>query len=185
MQSVTAPRRWVFAYCSVASLAAAFFLNWRHPLLRLTNPVMTVWVGLAMWVVPWIAFAIGFRVVRDNRVVLYFIACAPFLLLTIPPFFVQANEVVFVSKQGVDVTFRPIKRVDVPDGSRLQTYVSDCGMPFCDSVIVLRHERRIVGPVLILRDIYWQGDNFEFMLVDASHVRAAGKTFELKPHVVF
>jgi hypothetical protein len=171
----------------VASMVpfALIVVNWRHTLLAWDEPISGACVQVAVWLLPWVALAGVLHQPRPDRQLLGILSLLPMLLFSLIAIPWSIRDVETVVKYGKDLEFEPIGRIDVADGSQLVTFLSNCGLA-CGPVVVLRHERAIVGPLKIVRIVTGHdGEMLRVRLTDDRHVTVEGETFVLRQFVLF
>jgi hypothetical protein len=186
MQSISPVRRALYLYLGSIALAALSIANAAHAVLRLHGDLANAIAMILVWVLPFICFAALAPKVRGIRLGLLILSTLALLVLAIVPVSVETLSAISIARSGKNSWFERLQTIDVPDGSEIDMYRTDCGAT-CSYGIVVRHEATLIGPVRIVREL-WSGypaESADVKLVDAHSLLANGTRVRLLPHVAF
>lgn len=160
--------------------------NWRQPLLRLDTHVANDVVLLVALLLPFMGFCSLVSQLTGWRQWLLSLVMFPVIVPSILLALFVSLDTVDTARTGRDLGFNPIQRIEVPDGSEIVMYRTDCGAP-CSFGIVVRHEERIVGSLRVVQDVWdaYPADSASVRVVDSRHFEANGQLVPLRPSIVF
>ena len=186
MQSISPVRPALYLYLGSIALLALSLANWQHAVLRFDGDLANAIATLLVWVLPFVCFAALAPKLKGFRLGLLVLVTLALMIAAIIPLSIETMDAVEIARSGKNAGFERVQTIDVPDGSQLVMYRTDCGAT-CSYGIVLRHEARLIGPVRVVHNVWvaYPAESAAVHLVDAHSVIADGKLLHLMPHVVF
>jgi len=170
-------------------------VNEWFPVLRLESPTQNAVGLLVAYALPWLALAVTLRrLQRWRRTAALLLLVMPIAYTLIFTPLVVMHLLTVRTDHDKDRSFQRVAAIPV-DGGRISVYRSDCGAACGSESIAVRHERRLVRGVLLVRRL----DGFEHAY-DARHdvigprrvrlsVEGRGPTrsrvYDVKPWVYF
>jgi hypothetical protein len=150
---------------SAMSLIVIFLLAWLavvvnewFPVLRLESPTYNAMAVLGAYALPWLALILAvWRLYRWRRIATLLALGIPIAYTLIFGPMVVMHLMKVRSDHGRDRSFQRVAAVPVDGGGRIAIYRSDCGLPCGNEGIAVRHERRLLRGLLLVRRL----DGFE------------------------
>jgi hypothetical protein len=186
MQSNSTPSRRALVFVACMTTFVLGIANWQRPFLRLDSHFANGLVLVVVLLLPVAALIAALSPLAGWR---QWILCILMLPVIVPSIllapFVTIDTIGLVGDKR-DFGLDPIQRIEVTGGSQVVVYRTDCGAP-CHFGIVIRHEGRLVGPLLVVHDLWsaYPADSAQVRLIDPNHVGADDEIVLLRPHVVF
>jgi hypothetical protein len=137
----------------VVLLAAwvAMVANEWFPVLRFESSWRNATWALASYTLPWLALGLTlWRLEKWRRVAAMLMLVVPIAYTLILGPMVAMHLMSLRSTHGKDRSFQRVAAIPV-DGGRIAIYRSDCGLPCGNEGIAVRHERRLVPGLLLVR----------------------------------
>ncbi|TMQ20361.1 MAG: hypothetical protein E6K82_17660, partial [Candidatus Rokuibacteriota bacterium] len=126
-------------------------VNEWFPVLRLESPTQNAVGLLVAYALPWLALAVTLRrLQRWRRTAALLLLVMPIAYTLIFTPLVVMHLLTVRTDHDKDRSFQRVAAIPV-DGGRISVYRSDCGAACGSESIAVRHERRLVRGVLLVR----------------------------------
>lgn len=159
-------------------------LNFFYPVLRLSSRLGNYIFVMCILCIPFIIAVLGFRIEKLFKKILFIIAYG-FVALISGTFIFFLLLLIMVSEESVGAMgFTVIDQVQI-EGSRVTAYRTDGGATTALGIIV-RHEKKILPGLLLVRDIYTEYPRCEIEFVIKNNILIIdGIEYELKRNVYY
>jgi len=166
-------------------IVAAFWLNWRTPLIRFDSALANELAFIAAMLLPTLALIAGPGGVLGRSRWLLRLLLVPF---AVGGFVLSLGVAMWLPdavRSAKDPRFELMRRYGW-GSAHLTLYRANCGMVFCDDdIMVIRAERNVVPGLLIVRDVCWRGpaDSADVRILSDHRVELRFLTREGKPAI--